>query len=424
MAKTCIFTGDAPAIIEVQKATVGGTIEATDVFTLTINGKSISFTATTTTIAHVVAGLVAAWNGSTIPEFAEITAADASPDVTLTANVSARPFTVTADTTDGGGADTQTLVVSTVTAGTGPYHYDDVDNWVDEDGAPSPAIPVATDTVWLMDSAVDIRYGLDQSAVTLAALHIMKSYTGMVGLPRRNAGGYAEYRDTYLQAPATKVYIGQGPGSGSPRLKLDTAAVQTAVLVDATGTAEDAAIPAVVWKGTHAANVMTVNTGDAGVAFFGGEVATLNTLHVGFASNVATDSTVHGGAGLTLDTITIEGGSVELNNNVTTLVMQLAGELDIRGTSTVSTLRVDGGTTYYRSVGTVSTLLVSGGGSFDCRRDGQARTVTTATVYEGGTIRDPAGTVTWSNGIIVSQSQLGGVTIETGEGLRWTPSST
>jgi len=63
-------------IAQVDSLTPASTIEVGDLFTATINGKTLSYAATNTTIASVTAGFTTAWNASTIPEFAEITAAD------------------------------------------------------------------------------------------------------------------------------------------------------------------------------------------------------------------------------------------------------------------------------------------------------------------------------------------------------------
>jgi len=93
-------------VAEVQSITVTGTWATADVAKLTINGNDVSFTvAGTQTIAAVVAGLVAAWNASAATDVAAITAADASPAITLTADVAGRPFRVTtSETTAGDGA--------------------------------------------------------------------------------------------------------------------------------------------------------------------------------------------------------------------------------------------------------------------------------------------------------------------------------
>src|SRR3990167_4278089 len=118
------WRGSATAVAQVDKFTPA-TVEVNDIFTLTLtddNGATvaISFTATATTVANVTAGLTAAWNASTDPRAANITAADVTTYMTLTADTAGRPFSVASSTTDGGGAATQTLTRAVTTASSGP----------------------------------------------------------------------------------------------------------------------------------------------------------------------------------------------------------------------------------------------------------------------------------------------------------------
>src|SRR6185295_12509087 len=111
MASTT-WRGDAPAVAQVDTLTVGGTIEATDIFKMTINGKTLSVTAGSTVAATVATTIATAWNASTIPEFAEITAAATSGGaLTLTADTPGKPFVCTVSTTEANGdpADAQTF---------------------------------------------------------------------------------------------------------------------------------------------------------------------------------------------------------------------------------------------------------------------------------------------------------------------------
>jgi hypothetical protein len=101
MPTTRIFRGDAPPQAQVTKITPA-TVDVGDKFTLTCNGKSVSYTALAATVADVVAGLVAAVTASTIPEFAEMLASAAADNsyLTLTAVTAGVPFTVTTSTTN------------------------------------------------------------------------------------------------------------------------------------------------------------------------------------------------------------------------------------------------------------------------------------------------------------------------------------
>ena len=74
----------ALARAQVDTLTPGGTIEVGDIFIVTINGKSISYSATGTTVASVCTGLHALLAASTIPEFVEITWTDSTTHITAT----------------------------------------------------------------------------------------------------------------------------------------------------------------------------------------------------------------------------------------------------------------------------------------------------------------------------------------------------
>src|SRR5690606_131189 len=123
------------------------------------------------------------------------------------------------------------------------------------------------DDVCLEASETAIRYGLDQAAVTLNSLQVAASYTGEIGLPRRNtsgASGYVEYRPRYLQIGAAAVVIGHGEGDGSGRLLLDTGSVQTEIVVHRTAAPAEQQGHAFAWKGTHAGNALDVRASPVG----------------------------------------------------------------------------------------------------------------------------------------------------------------
>ncbi len=111
MPENRIWRGDAAAVSQVVKITPAQ-VEVGDLFTITINGKDISYTCAVATIDNVVEGLVAAWNSSSIPEATEITAAAVDSDddgdadyLTLTADVPGVPFRVATSTTNSAGGN-------------------------------------------------------------------------------------------------------------------------------------------------------------------------------------------------------------------------------------------------------------------------------------------------------------------------------
>ncbi len=144
MPSTRVWKGDAAAVAQVTTLTVGGTIEAGDLFKVTIGDKTLTVAAANTTAADVADQIVAAWNAltaTTHPEFAEITAAEGSGGtLTLTADTAGKPFTVTPTTTEanGGAADDQTFTQAATTASSGPNHWDTAANW---SGGAVPPLP-------------------------------------------------------------------------------------------------------------------------------------------------------------------------------------------------------------------------------------------------------------------------------------------
>jgi hypothetical protein len=410
---TVIWKGDAQSVAQVTRCTVGGTIEADDVFTMTIGSKSLAVVAGSTSAAAVAANIVAAWNAlaaALYPEFAAITAGDAGGGaIDLTAKTAGVPFTVTLSSGEsgGGGADDQTFTQTAITAPSGGAFWSVAANWS------TRAVPATGDDVIIQSSAKEILYGLDQSAVTLNSLTIDQSFTGTIGLPRTNPGGYVEYREGYLKIGATTITIGRGEGAGSGRIKIDTLAVQTTINVLNSGSAAENGTKCILWKGTHASNAVVVNKGSFAAAHFAGETATIATVKQGYRTNVAGDSDVRLGSGCTLGAcaITKLGGTLEVNSSFASL-SQLHGETTINAGSPGS-LVIAGGSVRYKTAGTYTSATVSGGGELDFRQDLQPRTGTNTTLNKGAALRDPAKTVTFTNPIAIA-CELADVTLELG----------
>lgn len=399
---TRYWLGGALAVAQVNTFTFAGTWEANDIIRVRVGSKSVNFTAGSTTISTVVSALVTAWNAlsSTLyPEFAEVTASASTNDFILTADTPGMPFTITLHALESDGStngDAQTIAgVNTATAGTattantGPNNWDESRNWSSADAWATSAVPVDADTVIVRNSSIDILYGIDQTAVSLAALTIEQSFTGKLGLPWRNANGYMEYRPTYLivgasaDAQTMVLTVGTGDGAGSGRIKVDNGDSQTTVVVYNTGNPSDAGTPAFLFKGTHASNDVTFNRGSAGIAVgtfdayqAAAETAVVATLRVGYITNPAGDANVRCGSGVTLTTIDKNGGKLEINSAATTIT-HTAGELTLNGVGvTVTTLNERGGTTYVTGTTTLTTANLSNAGVLDYSRDMRTKVVT------------------------------------------------
>jgi len=369
-----LWLGKALARVEIHTLTVSGTWVAGDTISLSIptltTGKTIVLTiGTNVSLAAVCAAIVAAWNsesdslgtgytvterGINVPEFAEITASAASPVVTLTHKTAGVPFTVAVTKTTAGSGD---IVAATATAATGPNHWDDATNW---DGG---TVPANGDSAYLASSKVPVKYGLAQTAVTLALLQADMSYETDIGLPPVNEGGdeYIEYRPRKLAIKATALVLGRGDGSGG-QWRLDNSTAQTTAIIENSGNSSEDNLPAIQWVGTHASNALTVR-GQAsfGAAVLPTEVATIATL------TVEGEATVVTGLGVTLS-----GAVTVLGSGVLTAYSALAGSLTLRGagvavvngTGAVAQLTAhDQSAVFYNSTGTLGGATVLNGDS-------------------------------------------------------------
>jgi hypothetical protein len=122
--------------------------------------------------------------------------------------------------------------------------------------------------------------GTHTMGVRLDYAEMNSRFTGDVGLPRQNPGGYHEYRPRFLRiglraAGTQQIQIGTGDGTGSGKIQFDTGPDQVAGRLVDTGSGSESGIPAVVWKGSHASNVWEIINGNFGCALWAGEVANL-----------------------------------------------------------------------------------------------------------------------------------------------------
>ncbi len=414
---TRIWYGNAAKVAQVN--TVTPTAVNSETYTITINGKSVTYTADAgTSVAEITAGLVAAFAASTEPEFQEITATDSTTLVTLTARTAGVPFT---QTSSASGA--ATLTTATTVASAGPNHWGTAANWS------AATVPVDTDSIIIGAGNVDILYDLDQSGIDLVALTIHAAYTGKIGLKDYNTS-YREYRATYLMlATATTVHVGLGDGPGSSLIRLHTGATAATINVYRLASADQQGLPALQLQGSHAANVLNAYSGTIGLAVGPSETAQFPTIRAGYETSRSSDVQLFCGTGCTLGgTITQSGGIVDATTAVTTWTMD-GGEATLRGSATIGTLTIDGGVMIYRSSGTITAANVGSEGILDFSRSQIARTVTDCTLSDGASVIDSNKTVIWTNKIrfnrtgVQSGSRSKGVVIDFGEHFGLLPSA-
>lgn len=387
-----------------------GTLVTDDQVALTIQQ---ALSGTTLTDTALVTIPVADGGASLIPQFAEFTATVATNVVSLTANqagaLAGKPFTITSAVTVAGD---ETANVSASITPTSQYHADQADNY-SANGVPTGG----SDTLIFDNGSVDVRWGLDY-ATTLTNITKYKSYTGNVGLSEVNtdntAKPYHEYRTTYLTCTActtVNLEVGDGPGSG--RFKLNTgSAAASAINIFGRGNRLEQGVPAILWKGTHASNTVNNVAGDLGVAFFGGEVATILTLTTGDGP-VSNASTVCG-SGVTLGTVNMNGGNQETNSAITAAVQN--GGKWVHKLGTVTALTVNGEGIFYPVGAATITTLTLNGGTLDCTTGNASFVVTnTVTMTKGSKYLDPNGR-TGNPVFLLSGCTLADVTIKTKPG--------
>lgn len=419
---TKYWLGQSTTVAKEMSATPGGTIASTDIFILYVGNQTAAlteicrFTATTTTVAHVTAGLTAAWNASTHPYATKITASDQTTHVRLLSDVAGMDFFVWSAISNVSGGAAPTLTMATVTANAGPNVWSDGDNWYDQDADTIGDAPVAADELIIANNSTNICWGMDASADAYGSVRIDKTYTGKIGLDYTRfaitADGetfddsVAEVRDDYLRFLCTsgRVTIGQHPGIGSPagsgRIKIDTGNQATTIIVqDTASNSADSARPAVRLLTNHSSTAIHVQSAPGGVGLATerpGEASVVSSITV---TDPTTASKVITGNGTTLTTWNQAGGSNLLRaGNTVTTINAVGGNLTIDGRFLVTTINNNGATVIPTNVaasGASITTLNGNAGTTDLTQTGRARTITTLNHKTGShTLKIDLATVT------------------------------
>ncbi len=378
------FRGDAVPVAQVNTVTPAS-VTIGNIFTLTCNGKTIVYVAEDNTVATTCTALAFLVNNSSIPEFQEVAAVDNTTNFTLTAKTAGMPFTITSSAATGTGSGGCSLTTAATTASSGPNHWDDPTNW-------TLGLPVSTNDVDLTGTAVAIKYGLPQSAVTLNSLNADASFSGDVGLPDYNPAGYYEYRTKTLAISATTFNY----AAASSLFRIDLGNNASTINVNAAGASAGGGVtsgpggsglPApLVITGSTTAFTLNLLSGTVAVATDKGSIAKLGDVTLA-ASGTTTPSsaTLITGSGCTLSgTIYQFGGSASIQSSISTIQMT-GGSILIDGAGTVGTLNaLDKSAVDYRSTGTITLAVVEG--SIDFTSNLAGCTVTTLKAYSGCTV--------------------------------------
>ncbi len=407
------YIGNAPLVAMVVTITVTG-YDATTTYKVTMNGKVVSVLGSGGSTTTVATALTVALVASAFPEFAEVTWTSNAAVITGTATNAGVPFVATSSVS--GGAGTIGAVTTTV-ANSGPSDVSIGNNYL------TGAVFANGEDAFLQNLNVPLLYNLGAlSAVVLNSLTVDQNFTAAMGLPAYNVLGYAEYRATYFAIQSPIVTFRRGAGSGSGRLKHDAgSATATTWFVDGAGQPAEQGLPAVLLKGTNAANIAYVTRGSVGFALFAGETAVLATLDVGYQTNRASDAVVSCGSGVTLTTIKQVGGLLNTLSGSTTITQEDGTSL--HGAGNITTLNVRGKAyATYSGAGTIATTNVTGPATMDLSTVQTGCVLTNVNLYPAANWRDDNGRATYSNGftpVACGLEDLG--TVRVGKNRKLTP---
>lgn len=413
---TKYWIGGAAAVAQVTTITYG-TIASATTYTVTCNGKSVSFLSTTNVAADIYAGVAAAILAaqSTAPEFKDFVATSSGSGLVLTGSVAGTPFTVTASASSG------TATVTATTAATGPNHFNNAANW---QGGSNPS---AADDLVLDLSTYAILHGLTPG-VNYASITITN--VGQIGLPTVNARGYKEYRTRYLTmnggGGSITVTVRKSSSNSSCLMNLDLASLVLTGKVYSTGNtvqATNAADFPLTILNPGASSTLFVQEGR--VSLQANSSVTITSLKVivdsSTASQVPTQvvaaSTVNCGA------VTASGScSVEIQGAASSADASLGSTVTVSQSATCPIVKVNQAQVVWASSAGITTSIDVFAGGVMTFTDGGSKTVAAANCYQGGTISDKLGTVTWTTGIKLAGARIADVKLDLGVNKTVTPS--
>jgi len=410
------WAGDTPAVAEVLSFTVSYT-SGTVNYTLTINGKDVTVAGVTDT-ASTVAALVLALNDSEIPEFAEITFSDASPELVLTADTAGKPIGTVTAAVSGGGTGTIDASPSTTTSNAGPnvWSANNVKNVAD---GTRGTLPTAGDVMFFRSSDVSLLYGLE-TAFAGDELFIEASYTGTIGLPRTNIDGstsYSEYRERLWDTGDADVTIGGENGTGSSKLRFEVTDATDAAkyYIESTASSQDDDGAVELYVGSVGLVNVSINGGTLSIFTPIDGINGVSTLNASSGAAVTADVNTR------LNTVTMNDfASCICSGFVSVLTMQGAPTFTyIQKGGNAVTANIYGGTFNLDagSTGTITTVNLGPTATLNATDLTEDMTITNCTIEAGATINDSNDRLTFSNPIDLGQSGLTDVSLDLGRGI-------
>jgi hypothetical protein len=406
---TKYWVGRAASVTQITKV-VFSSIVSTNTYSVTINGKTVSAVAASTSLGDLIDSLVNAWNSSAEPEHREMVAARREDPtlsgLQLTGINPGVPSTVTAAATTGSATVTQPAVAS------GPNFWNVAGNWL------GGSLPAAADDIVVRDSSVSILYGLTDTN-NYASLKIESSFAGTVGLPDTNAVGYPEYRSTRLTlgtGSAIVVDLGYGVGAFSGRIRLDVQGSNVTYTVSGAGSNFGAAFPFEL-RNPGAGSTVRVYAG--GVLVNSSTTGTVAALDVIQRDTVAAAPQVSIMQEITCTTIEVYGGTLLLEGSATTLIARERAQVTVAREAAVATVKVSSQAriNWDSSGGITTKLHVEQAGTIDFGRVGTSKTVAACDLFAGGSLHDPLDNITLTAGVVLQACRISDVTIDLGVGV-------
>jgi hypothetical protein len=407
---TKFWRGTADAVVQDTRVTIN-VFDAATTYKITIGGVVVSVLGTTDAQTTIDA-LAALLQASAHPYFSAVTwsrsGTGGSSALKGLADVAGVPFTFTATTTGGTGSFN---AVADTTACSGPNFWSVPDNWSDG------LVPVVGDTV-IVERGPNICWGLGQSAVDLDLLIVRQSYTGRIGLRAdafaTSANGEAvspiskpEYRATYLAIESDAVDIGAhhdvGSPAGSPRIKLDLGVHLTTVTVHDTGRSPiDAGLPALRLLLVNSSSVVHVRKASGGVGIAVEDETEASTLDTVSIANAGSDTKVHVGRGVTIETWYQRGGVnvLESAGTVTSITVE-GGTLQLEGPWLATTVTIEAGTIEPNNTGAgaaaITTFNIHGGAVVATKSSAPRTWTTTKWKWKDSSLDVDVSVITFTN---------------------------
>lgn len=275
--------------------------------------------------------------------------------------------------------------------GTGPSHWDDAENWLEG------SVPASTDDLVFRGGA-PVRYGLPGTGTAFGTLTFTPESAG-AGLPEHNPLGYVEYlADRRLDLNHSGAVLVQT--SGLVRLRSSSGASRAFAVAGPHTTTGGLDLVTDNFAHTLAVSSGRCVVADGSAGSGGNEAATLASAVV---ANDPTAMLVLG-AGVTLTTLSQNGGTTYLRCGATT-VTHNAGDMSRSGAGAVGTWTDGGGRAYDYGTGTVTAFTAAGSYSYV---GASGCTVTTLTGKPNGRFLDRSNKVTVTNAVVFDRCHLPG----------------